>query len=443
MQDDGKTEIPHHQLTLGDAANVDFSGNSLVGISGQDVRFTMHDNAKMDLTGGVNRPNAGPEVIAHGNAKIYIQDGFYYYDSKNKTIPENYIEIGGSQLIFTITRRCTSAQKAIYEDQSIWSQPGAINEFFNIGKDSHPYPYASEVELLSAMYIDGTKDYRQQLKKQALNVDKNIVGHYTIGDRPWLMVTTQNSNFEYNIENFFNQTETLVHYTGKTQISSYSSDFKVTVVFVNNAPIYLKPKDGSVTYYPNRVFRNKSEEYNNQQGPLVALKDSPKVVIEDAAELFMGETSTLLMQNNSEMIMDGQGCKLHVHNDFIGILNYGQLLFNEPSIKEYDTNGRLSVPQFIMDGGRIHISDGSDSPIKYNIGTRNDTDKPATLLVYGHSRLSTHDYSIISTYDSSHFEMCGTSDITMHDNSRIYMSDYAMISMDGIKGQLSPAIWMN
>lgn len=46
--------------------------NALVAIDGTS-RLTIHDNSKVDITGGVDSPNIGPEVFVHGNTKVHIQ----------------------------------------------------------------------------------------------------------------------------------------------------------------------------------------------------------------------------------------------------------------------------------------------------------------------------------------------------------------------------------
>ena len=77
-EDDPDEEVDNFSLTIG--------GKSLTAIDGT-TRFTMHDDSKMDITGGINRPDAGAEIYVHGDNLFVVDDQIYGTPTSASELP--------------------------------------------------------------------------------------------------------------------------------------------------------------------------------------------------------------------------------------------------------------------------------------------------------------------------------------------------------------------
>jgi hypothetical protein len=96
----------------------------------------MHDSAVMDLTGGVDRPDAGPKIYMHGNATIISDDGWYRVGPENKpyfivtSLSEYYDE--PQENITYDKNNYDSITYHYYNDKGVWVS-SSVKDFDNGG----------------------------------------------------------------------------------------------------------------------------------------------------------------------------------------------------------------------------------------------------------------------------------------------------------------------
>ena len=349
----------------------------------------MHDNAKMDLTGGWNRPDAGPEIYMHGNAMISVDDMVYAVGDDEEYKPYtkyNYI---------------------------VYRAP-KDSEFDNLE------------DFLD--YLNRTSLYR-------LKQDKPSYCYWYYQNGVWkssISIPTAQWRI-FSAESFEKTT-----YKDTMGFESSYNEENYTYWKITNVKEIVTSQ--TVSFYDN-AYR-KGPVVNLQGKPYASLYGNPIIKFSDNALFQIGGTSDISIDGgvfhangrNNTVTFNPEGNSNILHfnarysnnevtlngcNIIIGPVGTETSQIKRPEIQIFE-NSRIFVGGNDRDKNAYILRDGTTTR------NRNGVDA-ATLYLRGCGYLSAQDYSSLYMHDSSSIMMNGMSIIEGQNESYFYMDGSSSI----------------
>lgn len=377
-------------------ASLSLCDNNLTALDG-NTRFTMHDSAIMDLTGGENRPDAGPKLWMHGNAHIMTHDGWYMVDTNEEDRP--YYSI-----------------KVTFQYNSPISNPETYNP------------------SVSALIENSDNDIAFYYK-EGESWHMEVPGH----DRPALAVKIFKNTEGYTLkEKQFNKNSTKTK-DGKTYYL-YTYTYK-----------YVANSNG---LYPS--INLQALGYNVKS----TSKTVPSVSIMESAHAYLGGKSDISTFDNAHLYMSGSS-DVNIYNSIVHFnkSKYGPLgnyegtdsilEFSGANIQVVGSGDRTNPIVRLHEGTHFQmggLSEGSFYTDRSGNKQKNKCGSDySNLEVYGSADVYADGHSSIKIHDSSAIEMNGISTIETSDESYLRMTGSSKIVLQDQQryGTNSPTIFGN
>lgn len=372
------------QIKVQNSADASFSGNSIVSL-GENVRFTMHDNAKMDITGGEGRESDGPQVYIHGNSKIYIDDGFSkkYYGK---------------------------VQVKVYWEKTVYKSSEEYNN-----------------------YTDGSFDGE--------NPDEELVEEIKGNATAFIGLTSPYFSTSYGwgeerIRTFLEGKNGEL-YSKRIVIEEYFSYIKLVLQEIWEVPFndYLYIGREGDQFFNGKVITptGAAPHFQLSDSPFIYFKESPYFtvqgksyfVLQGSPNVVFGDSSYFHAQGSAKAIFE-ENSILSVKDEFKGNFqgrtscNIGGSSMDSSGSSGYGSGGCVHINVF--DGTQIHIGTQSDmsiwkprdssdiqalSPLVHLLG-------PVTFKMEGNSNVELRDQGNLKMSGGAYFQMLGEKDINQY-----------------------------
>lgn len=423
---------PEASLSLSQNPKVYFSGTNLTSLDGT-TRFTMHDNAKFDMSGGINRPDAGPEVYLHGNSFVAIHDDAVFVE-KDTPI----------KIVFTLFCNSQSLNSSTIKNKFTGYCP-ECNKPKDGLKDIPPncqlHEYTKdEIKNLLILFLQNNT-ISSWWNRSTISVTLNSQT-YTL-ERDKIDQIKQDFHLNFDLQDFILK-EAKIEETSESYYSSTTfSAYKFIIEATENTTENL-----SIPFYNLATLYSKNNESKNWK-PTLDIHGSPYINIGDTPIITFSESSTFHVQGNTDIIFEGRSL-LHT-------MGSAEIIFEESAIVHvkdeamvniqgqakieiggsYSTQGTNRVDGgetlcYIKDDTQIFIDGDAKSkcspriklhgPVDLDISCKYKKDIPTGQQAT---------YMGIVIHDTPYIMIEGHSIIKMSDNSNICMTGPSKLIMNG------------
>lgn len=451
------------QIKVNDKSRMFLGGDNLTALDG-DTRFTMHDSAEMDLTGGVDRPDAGPKIYMHGNATIISDDGWYRVGSENKP----YF------IVTSISEDYDEPQENITYDKDNYNFI-SYHYYNDKGEWVHSSTKSPDSDYPTATYLSDFNNFGRPTETSLKLTLSDIRSYYK--EEEELEVITEKTKSEWDSVSY-------------SYVTKYYYEIKRT--FICNVSLTPSLKRMILEGNGNPKSAYSRWEYRHDKSPSITMMNSPSVYLDGFPEVCIEDSPFVKFNQDGEYTFSGDThLRIQGHRKAT-FYDYNYDLWKAPTwvdswykncanqLEVMGSNaikfiGEKTANEVIIEGCQIHIGVNEDNVGKTqfcpptiriqesvelelggnqikvdsmykrpdHLGSKDTRAKikfaeRANLLMTGYSALWMYDASTIRTKNFSFFEMADRSSIETSGSSRISLFDQRYNNAYG-----SPAIHGN
>lgn len=261
---------------------LNIGGNNLTSLDG-NTRFTMHDNAKLDITGGKDRITDGPEIYLHGNLLFATDDLKLTVCDDEEYRPYYKVEYTNKSISWYAVSRDTTTKSETFDEEIGITDEDIKNSLDKIILTTTP-------TNVKYCWYNGEEWIEQSVEFTKVGRKYNVTFEMLDKDSDY----KKSGNYSY------------VWGEGDYYGKAYNGNWNATYIFTPIAKTMWNP-------YSYARIKSKVSKVGDVEHPIISMHEAPIFTMEGASLLDMQDTSLFRLTGNSEVELNND-CTLKVYD---------------------------------------------------------------------------------------------------------------------------------